>query len=226
MFIRAKISKYNLKKIIKHFCVDIPSSKTAILTKINRNTINRYYNIFRKIIYSKQVKDLEKIFGKAELDKSYFGAKRGRGISEKLKRGRGTLKQPVFGIFERSGRVYTEIVPDCKKYTLQAIILGKIEKETVIYSDGWRGYNGLVDVGYDKHYRVNHNKEFSKGNGVHINGIESFWSFCKRRMTKFNGVKNNFELHLKECEWRWKRNGDNLEKELTKQVLKITQFIK
>jgi transposase-like protein len=226
MFIRAKISKYNLKKIIKHFCVDIPSSKTAILTKINRNTINRYYNIFRKIIYSKQVKDLEKIFGKAELDESYFGAKRGRGISEKLKRGRGTLKQPVFGIFERSGRVYTEIVPDCKKYTLQAIILGKIEKETVIYSDGWRGYNGLVDVGYDKHYRVNHNKEFSKGNGVHINGIESFWSFCKRRMTKFNGVKNNFELHLKECEWRWKRNGDNLEKELTKQVLKITQFIK
>ena len=83
-----------------------------------------------------------------------------------------------------------------------------------------------MDVGYDKHYRVNHSKEFSKGNGVHINGIESFWSFCKRRMNKFNGVKNNFELHLKECEWRWKRNGDNLEKELTKEILKITQFIK
>ena len=112
MFIRAKISKYNLKKIIKHFCVDIPSSKTAILTKINRNTINRYYNIFRKIIYKKQVTDLEKIIGKAELDESYFGSKRGKGITEKLKRGRGTLKQPVFGIFERSGRVYTEIVPN------------------------------------------------------------------------------------------------------------------
>ena len=26
----------------------------------------------------------------------------------------------------------------------------------VIYSDGWRGYNGLVDVSYSKHFRVNH----------------------------------------------------------------------
>jgi hypothetical protein len=44
----------------------------------------------------------------------------------------------------------------------------------VIYSDGWRGYNGLVDLGYEKHFRVNHGKnEFSKGNGNHINGIES-----------------------------------------------------
>ena len=25
---------------------------------------------------------------------------------------------------------------------------------TVIHSDGWRGYNGLVDLGYKKHFRV------------------------------------------------------------------------
>ena len=40
------------------------------------------------------------------------GGKRQRGYHGKLKRGRGTLKQPVFGVFERDGRVYTEIVPD------------------------------------------------------------------------------------------------------------------
>jgi len=33
--------------------------------------------------------------------------------------------------------------------------------------------------------------------------MESFWSFTKRRLNKFNGTKKNFELHLKECEWRW-----------------------
>jgi transposase-like protein len=44
-------------------------------------------------------------------------------------------------------------------------------------------------------------------NGVktHINGMESFWSFTKRRLSKFNGTKKNFELHLKECEWRWNK---------------------
>jgi len=219
MLIRAKISKYKLKKIIKHFCVDINASKTSELLGFNRKTINRYYTIFRKIIYDKQNNDLIKIFGKAELDESYFGASRIRGNKCKLKRGRGTIKQPVFGILERNGKVYTEIVPDCKKQTLQDIILGRISKNTVIYSDGWRGYNGLVDVGYDKHFRVNHgNNEFSKKNGTHINGIESFWSFCKRRLAKFNGYKKNFNIHLKECEWRWNKSINNLENELLNQI--------
>ena len=227
MLIIAKISKYKLKKIIKYFCVDILASKTSELIGINRNTINRYYNIFRKIIYIQQTEDLIKIFGKAEVDESYFGASRIRGNHTKLKRGRGTIKQPVFGILERCGKVYTEIIPNCKKKTLQGIILGKISKNTVIYSDGWRGYNGLVDVGYDKHFRVNHSKnEFSKKNGTHVNGIESFWSFCKRRLAKFNGYKKNFKLHLKECEWRWNKEEDELEDELTKIVLRNTQFIK
>ncbi len=57
----------------------------------------------------------------------------------------------------------------------------------------------MVDVGYDKHLRVNKSKHFSNGQGVHINGIESFWSFTKRRLAKFNGVKKYFDLHLKEA---------------------------
>ena len=47
-----------------------------------------------------------------------------------------------------------------------------------------------------------------------VNGIESFWSFTKRRLAKFNGVTKNFDLHLKECEWRWNRNPDELNREL------------
>ena len=33
--------------------------------------------------------------------------------------------------------------------------------------------------------------------------MESFWSFSKRRLNKFNSYKANFDFHLKECEWRW-----------------------
>jgi len=212
---QAKISKLKIKKIIKHFCVDIIASKTAALLGINRNTINHWYGVFRLAIYAWQMKEFERMFGEVEVDESYFGAKRKRGYRGKLKRGRGTQKQPVFGILKRNGSVYTEIIPNCKKDILQAIIRGKIDPSTVIYSDKWRGYDGLVDVGYDKHFRVNHgDNEFSKGNGIHINGIENFWSFTKRRLSKFNGVKKNFVLHLKDSEWRYGKNLDTLEKEL------------
>lgn len=209
------LTDYKIKKIIEAFCADISSTQASVLLKFNRNTTNRYYNLFRELIYEFQTKEKEKFCGVIEVDESYFGSRRIRGFAFKLKRGRGTLKQPVFGIFERNGRVYTEIVPDCKKKTLQGIIRHKISVDSVINSDGWRGYTGLVDVGYGKHFRVNHgNHEFSKKNGVHINGIESFWSFTKRRLAKFNGVKSTFVLHLKESEWRWDKKHEEMVKEL------------
>ena len=217
----AKISSYQLKKIIHHFVVDVSADQASKLLEFNRNTINRYYMIFRIAIALHQQEEFRRFVGLIELDESYFGARRVRGFHGKLKRGRGTLKQPVFGIFERNGRVYTEIVPNCKKKTLQAVILGKVDIHSILFSDGWRGYNGLVDVGYDKHFRVNHGEnEFAKNKTIHINGIESFWSFTKRRLGKFNGVKEYFYMHLKECEWRWKRDDVDLEKELMKIVTK------
>lgn len=220
MYKYSKLPTQKVNKIINHFCVDITASKTANLIGTNRNTVNHWYSIFRKAIYVHQMLDFEKMFGEVELDESYFGAKRIRGYHGKLKRGRGTLKQPVFGILKRNGKVYTEIIPNCKKKILQDIIKGKIAPSTIIYTDGWRGYDGLVDVGYDKHFRVNHGKnEFAKkGTGIHINGIENFWSFTKRRLAKFNGTKVNFEFHLKECEWRYGKDIIFLKKELKKLV--------
>ena len=87
------------------------------------------------------------------------------------------------------------IVPDASKRTLQAIIRGKVGADSIIHTDGWRGYDGLVDMGFDKHFRINHGRnEFAKGTH-HVNGIESFWSFAKRRLAKFNGIpRHTFAL--------------------------------
>jgi|GEM_PF-4816749 len=84
----------------------------------------------------------------------------------------------------------------------------KVAFKATINADSWRSYDGLVAIGYDKLFRVNHGKnEFvlkgEEGATIIVNGIESFWSFTKRRLAKFNGYMNNLNLHLKECEWRW-----------------------
>ena len=215
-----KLSGYRVGKILKHFVVDVEANKTAELLGLNRKTVDDYYNLFRRLIYVEQKQEFARLSGIIELDESYFGARRIRGKHIKLKRGRGTRKQPVFGIYQRSGRVYTEIVPNCSGAILQAIIERIVSENAEINSDGWKGYDGLVDVGYDKHYRVNHSKdEFSDFQGHHVNGIENFWSFTKRRMQRKNGIrKTYFELFLKECEWRYNRVDDELETEL-KQLL-------
>ena len=51
--------------------------------------------------------------------------------------------------------------------------------ETIIHSDGQRGYNGLVDLGDKKHFRIHHGKKGFVGGKTHINGIESFWGYAK-----------------------------------------------
>ena len=151
--------------------------------------------------------------GAVELDESSFGPRRVRG-----KRGRGAGgKTIVFGIFKRGGQLYTEIVLDCSKKTLQGVIRGKIDVTALVNTDGWRGYGGLVDVGCDRHFRVRHGQdEFVQG-ASHINGIESFWRFAKARLQQFAGVpKHPFLLHLKESEFRFNHRHEDLYKLLLK----------
>ena len=217
MFENSKLSSYRVAKIVECFCLDIDASKTAQLLRLNRKTVNRYFGTFRRLIQQYQTTEMAQFVGIVELDESFFGPNRVRGRPGPRKRGRGTPKQPVFGIYERNGRIYTELVTNCSALTLQKIIRGRVSPDSVILTDGWRGYDGLVDVGFDKHLRINKSKHFVS-KGVHINGIEAFWSFTKRRLAKFNGVKKNFELHLKECEWRYNKTPTQLRRELRQMI--------
>ena len=122
---------------------------------------------------------------------------------------------PVFGILERGGRVHCQIVKNCSKTTLLAIIEGRVELSAEVVTDGFRSYDGLVEAGFKRHHRINkywdrEHPVFSE-NGVHINGIESFWSYAKRRHAKFNGLRRSaFGTFLKETEFRFNTRDQDL----------------
>jgi transposase-like protein len=205
-FVRARISRAKFRQLLKLFAVDLTATQITVLTALNRNTVNRYLRLIRQAI-TEHCKLESPFRGDVELDESYFGARRVKG-----KRGRGARgKTIVFGIYKRNGCVYTEIIPNCKKAGIQAIIRGKVELASTIHTDGFRSYDGIVHMGYRKHYRVQHGKdEFVRGN-AHINGIEGFWGIAKTRLVKFKGMsRSTFYLHLKECEWRFNHRDENL----------------
>lgn len=203
---RSKISEAKFRQIVKLFCLDLDAMQIAEIVGLNRNTVNRYLTGIRGRIaeFCEQVSPIES--GQIEVDESYFGGhhsgKRGRGAEGKV---------IVFGLFKRNGKVYTEIVPDVKAKTLQRIIRGRVSVDSVIHSDKWRGYDGLVDVGFERHFRVDHGKgEYACGSS-HINGIEGFWGFAKMRLAKYRGVpKSHFYLYLKECEFRFNYRTEDM----------------
>ena len=170
-YFRARISTWKFRLLVRYFALDFSATNVATITGLTRKTVTSIFLKIRRRLAQQCERQSPFANGDVEVDESYFGARRVRG-----KRGRGAAgKTIVFGLLKRDDQVYTEIVPDCKKATLQAIIRGRVRLDAVIHSDGWRGYDGLVDVGFAKHYRVDHGKdEFARGTH-HINGIESFW---------------------------------------------------
>ena len=219
VFKGSKISRGKIREIVRYFATDLQATQIAQLSKINRNTVNRYLTLIRERI-AKSCEHESPFQGDIEVDESFFGARRVRG-----RRGRGAFgKTIVFGVYKRNGKVYTEIVPDCSRATLHKIIRGKVDIKSTIHSDKWRAYDGLVDLGYRKHYRVNHGANEFATRKTHINGIENFWGLAKVRLMKFRGMrKSTFYLHLKECEFRFNHRDKDLYKLLMK-LLKADQI--
>jgi transposase len=204
----AKISEAKFRQILRCFDEDLTASSTARLTGVSVRSVNSIFLKLRKRMA--ELCDAEPLLnGTVEVDESYFGPHRIKG-----KRGRGAGgKTIVFGILKRGDRVWTQIVPDAKKRTLQRVIRGKVSLDSIVHTDGWVGYDGLVDVGYAKHFRVRHGENEFADRSNHINGIESFWSFAKHHLARFKGVpRHTFYLHLKESEFRFNHRHQNLYK--------------
>ena len=184
---RSHISEARFRQFVRLVALDLEATKIAYLTKLSRRTVNGYLHALR-------------VRMAAACERQATQAVRRRGH-------RGTGGGPS----RRNGFGYTDIVPNAQKRTLLRVIRGHIAPSTIIHSDGWRGYDGLVDVGYRKHFRVQHHLNVFADSQTHINGIESFWSAAKTRLARRRGIRREyFYLHLKECEFRFNYRRRNL----------------
>ncbi|MFH2022926.1 MAG: IS1595 family transposase [Candidatus Micrarchaeota archaeon] len=202
---KARFSLAKLRKdlsILYYFYLETSARKTANEMHMSYKPIYTRFMHFRKCISSYLEAQFAELNGELEIDESYFGGKR------KGKRGRGAAgKVAVMGILERKGRIYTTVIPNAKAETLMQEIKSKTIKGSVFYTDTFKSYKSLTQVG--KHLEINHQKDFAKGR-THINGIEGFWSYAKERLHKYHGVDQaHFPLYLKELEFRFNYRTEN-----------------
>ena len=82
-----------------------------------------------------------------EVDETYLGGQKKNKTKKQLlrailtgeesKRGRGTTKQPVFGILTRRGKVFARLVDDTEAGDLLPIITKKVKAGSRVCSDTW-----------------------------------------------------------------------------------------
>lgn len=213
-----RISVKKRNSLIKCFALDMNATHAAAATKVSRTCANHWYRYFRELIY-RQSRMAPRLFGEVEIDQAEFGGRGRKRMQSLLKRyakkythaeymekARAIRKEHkvlVFGMLQRGGLVYCHIITNANSNTLRAVVRLVAEPGSTVFTDKWRGFIDLRLDGYI-HKSVNHSEEYVARDGSHINGIESFWSFAKRRVTKFNGLaRTTLPLHIKECEFRY-----------------------
>ena len=140
--------------------------------------------------------------------------------------GFGTIKQPIFGILCRRGKVWAKVINKTEAIDLQPLIERQVMKGSTVCSDTWRGYTGIASRGY-VHRLVNHGKkQYSDREGSHINGLEGFWGYLKRKLAARGGIrKKRVPIYLGEYVWRYNHRSLSLkEQELLLLKLIIKYF--
>jgi len=201
-----------LKQIISEFLLEHSTNTILDRVNISKYKLLKVLTLFRM----EMTKDIPEAFeGIVEVDETYLGGQwKNKRLSvkkqqEQSKRGRGTTKQPIFGILCRNGTVWAELVNSVEAKSLQPRIEKQVKKGSTVCSDTWRGYTGIASKGY-VHRFVNHSKnEYSDKKGNHINGLEGFWGYLKRKLSAKGGIRRK-KLHLYLGEYVWRYNHRKL----------------
>ena len=211
---RRRLARARLKEIVRLFWLMVPASRVAQDLGLNRKTVLSAYSNLRGLMAAESDEAWEPMVGEVEVDESYFGGAR------KGKRGRGAAgKIPVFGLLQRRGEVRVVFPARLDKTTLQGAIKRHVQPLSWVYSDSFRAYDRLDLEGFH-HVRINHDETLGQGR-KHINGIENFWGFAKRRLKLYHGgYKRNFVLFMREMEYRFNhRNDPTVIERLTKALI-------
>lgn len=223
---KTKLVNALLKKIISEFILGHSTNTILSRVKVSKYHLLKTLTLLRIIM----TKDVPEVFeGIVEVDETYLGGQwKNKRLSVKVKlpksrKGKGTSKQPAFGILCRSGQVWAELVDKVEASDLQPLIEKQVKTQSVVCSDTWRGYTGIAAKGY-VHRLVKHNKqEYSDKKGSHINGLEGFWGYLKRKLAAKGGIRRSrLHLYLGEYVWRYNHRQSSFKKQ-ENILLKLTK---
>jgi len=165
--------------------------------------------------------------GPVEMDETYIGGQR---KNKKLhirrikgKRGHGTDKLPIMGVFDRdSGHVYVEVLSrKLDIYRIITIMHERVHSGATVYTDGFKMYRMLPKKGFQHEWVDHDGGELVRGI-IHTNNIEGFWGILKRKLGCIGGMQRA-HLYLFVGEITWKFNHRKLT--LKEQENKLLQLV-
>lgn len=120
---------------------------------------------------------------------------------------------PVFGILERNGWVFIDLVPGIQAETIfhfnVNFHLKVVRMGNIIYTDKYKSYDALILCGDDSlpydYIRLRKNQAYIDST------LTGFWPFARDRFKQYKGVSTSrFPLYLKELEFRYNHKNQDI----------------
>lgn len=180
---RSKISEAKFRELVKLFALDLTATQIAKLSGLNRNTVNRYIKGIRK-----RLAEYCEITGPVT-------------DCAKPTRQRSDEEIRCLGIIEKEGIICVQIMDrNTKMEAGKDITDPKILEMDVI-----------VDLKNDRKIWIEDRTRLQKNNRSKVNRIDGFWGYAMSRLEKFKGIHSHtYFLHLKESEFRYNNDQDEL----------------
>lgn len=180
---RSKISEAKFRKLVKLFALDLTATQIAKLSGLNRNTVNRYIKGIRRRL-AEYCEITGPIAGNA--DSLKYEAR------EEIR---------YLGIVEKEGVICVQLMDGP----------AAIEKAKDISDTEMLKMDVIIDLKKNHQIWIESHTELQKKNRSKINRIDGFWGYAKSRLEKFKGIHaHTYLLHLKESEFRYNNDQDEL----------------
>jgi len=207
LFIGLKTKPWMILRILDCWMQGISTKHISFITGLYEKTIRNVLKRLRKIIVPKYYETAEKIGEKdhiVEIDESKFGKR-------KYNKGHHVEGVWILGMVDRETRkIHLVVVDKRDAATLENRIERNVADDSIIYTDCWRGYNGINAI-CESHETVNHSKFFKDpSTGVHTNTIEGNWYAVKSQVPLRNRTKGGIPLYLVRFMIKRNNSGDPL----------------
>ncbi len=208
-----RLTKQTWQTVIATFLRERTGRRVASEADVSEKTAQRMLHLLRELMASEKP---AQFIGIVEMDEAYIGGqrknKRLRIRRIQGKRGHGTDKLPIVGLFSRaSGQVFVDVEP--RKLDV-AYIFNTIQERVIpgstIFTDGFKMYRGLAKIGYVHEFVDHAGDEYVRGD-VHTNNIEGFWGIMKRKMSCIGGMRRErLPLFVGEIVWKFNHRKQSL----------------
>ena len=195
VFYKAKLSKIKILQIFELWMRKMSINDISFVLRLSSREI--VWSILKKVSRY-LIPNYEKaecmIGGRdiiVEVDESKFGKR-------KYNRGHRVDGVWILGMVERTAerKIKLFVVDDRSKSTLEEKLKNSIDKESIVFTDGWKGYTGLGAI-FSMHGVVNHSLGFKDpSTGIHTNTIEGCWSGIKPSVALRGRTKDKINLYL------------------------------